>query len=502
LQPTLDFAKATTQKQFQVHLVTSNFYARWRAQHAPAAALRDGALPPPEKLLQTIWQQQRLRRDQLRTLDGQPLRVLHPGFASVEGGPDFRGAVLRFGAAAPVSGDVEIDVRDTGWRAHGHDQNPAFKHVLLHVVWEGKSSSARPPTLSLRDVLDAPLPELSMQLEPLSLRTLPESSLGKCCAPLRELEAAALQTLLREAAQVRLHNKAAQFRARAQHVGWEQSLWEGLFRALGYKHNSWPMQQLAESRSRWMAGATSPLTIQSRLLGLSGLLPVELQRSRSTTAEYLRRIWDSWWREQDAFSNDILPRSLWRLHGLRPANHPQRRLALAAHWAQDETLVARIESWCQSPIPDGLLLASLTKIFAVKRDDFWFWHWTFRSARLKKPQPLLGENRSTDLAVNVVLPWLLARAASGQNARLCQEISRRYHAWPAAEDNSVLKLARQRLLGNSPGLAVGFKTAGAQQGLLQVVRDFCDHTPATCAGCGFPELVRNWCLENRATARV
>lgn len=453
--------------------------------------LREGPDAPPEKLLQAIWQQQRLRRDQLVTLDGQSVRVLHPGFGSVEGGPDFRGAVLQFGGSAPVSGDIEVDLHDTGWRAHGHDRNPAFKNVILHVVWDGKISATRPPALVLRTVLDAPLSELNFQLEHNSVRTLPENLRGKCCAPLRELEAPALQGLLQEAAHVRLQNKAAQFHARAQHVGWEQALWEGLFRALGYKHNVWPMQQLAESRARWNAGVVSPLTLQARLLGLSGLLPAELNRNKSGADDYLRQIWDGWWRERDALADCAVPRSLWRLHGLRPANHPQRRLALAAHWAQDDTLVERIETWCHAARPARQLLPSLAKIFAVPRDDFWLWHWTFRSARLQKPQPLLGEARVTDLAMNVVLPWLHARAGAGGNEKLCREIESRYDVWPAAEDNSVLKLARQRLLGK-PSAAAIFKTAGAQQGLLQIVRDFCEHANATCEGCNFPELVRSW----------
>lgn len=233
----LDFARATAQKQFQVRSPSTNQYARWRAQQGWAASLHETPDAPPEKLLQSIWQQQRLQREQLKTLDGQPVRVLHPGFASVEGGPDFRGAVLQFGDAAPGSGDVEVDLRDSGWRAHGHDQNPAFKHVILHVVWDGKPSTARPPTLSLRDVLDAPLAELALQLEHHSIRALPADLSGRCCAPLRELDAATVNALLREAAHVRLQNKAAQCRARARHVGWEQALWEGLFRALGYKQN-------------------------------------------------------------------------------------------------------------------------------------------------------------------------------------------------------------------------------------------------------------------------
>lgn len=497
----LDFARASAQKQFQVQPAIPNFYACWRTQNNCTAAVHEALAPPPEKLLQAIWQHQRLRRDQLCTLDGQPIRVLHPGFGSVEGGPDFRDAVIRFGDRAPISGDVEVDVHDTGWRAHRHDRNAAFQRVILHVVWEGKPSATRPPTLLLHDVLDAPIQELRLQLEHHSLRTLPETSLGKCCAPLRELAPGALLTLLREAAHVRLYNKAALFRARAQHVGWEQVLWEGLFRALGYKHNIWPMQQLAEARARWAAGPASLLTIQARLLGLSGLLPTELNRKQPGADEYLRGVWDSWWREQDMFSDYALPRGLWRLHGLRPANHPHRRLALAAHWAQDEALVAKIEAWCHAPLAAGKLRAALAKIFAVKHDDFWFWHLTFRSARLKKPLPLLGEARVTDLAINVVLPWLLARAVAGGNEKLRKEIEARYDSWPAAEDNSVLKLARQRLLGKSRAAASSLQSACVQQGLLQVGRDFCDLANATCAGCQFPELVRIWQLKTGATLK-
>ena len=475
-----------------------NTYARWRARNSFAAALRDSPDAPPEKLLQSIWQHQRLRRDQLTTLDGQRVRVLHPGFASVEGGPDFREAVIQFGNTAPTSGDIEVDIRDSGWRAHGHDKNPAFKNVILHVVWDAKPPASHPPTLCLSKVLDAPLAELSLQLEHNSIRALPENLLGKCSAPLRELDTDTLATLLNQAAHVRLQNKAAHLRARAQHVGWEQSLWEGLFRALGYKHNVWPMQHLAETRSLWRRGADSAFKIQSRLLGLSGLLPAELSRTKSGADEYVRRVWDDWWRERDAFSENILPRSTWRFHGLRPANHPQRRLALAAHWASDEGFVGRIENWCQSEIPNKALLDSLAKILSVGRDDFWLSHWTFRSARMTKPQPLLGEQRVTDLAVNVILPWLWIRAVEGDNTKLKLEMERRYNAWPAAEDNSILRLARQRLLGRSAMGRSGLNTAAAQQGLLQIVRDFCDHSNATCDGCSFPELVKSWNAKTHA----
>jgi hypothetical protein len=104
---------------------------------------------------------------------------------------------------------------------------------------------------------------------------------------------------------------------------------------------------------------------------------------------------------------------------------------------------------------------------------------------------LLGTTRVTDLAVNVVLPWLWSRANEGRSLPVRKRIERRYFAWPPAEDNSVLRLARQRLLGGaSPKL---FSNAATQQGLLQVVRDFCDHSNSICDACKLPVVLRACC---------
>jgi len=483
---------------------SENFYAAWRSRYIATDVLRDENDLPSERLLQAAWQHQRLQRDQLKTTGGIPVRIFHPGFISVEGGPDFGNAVLQIGDLPARSGDVEIDLRSSGWRAHGHDRNPNFQNVILHVVWENDgppdSRSAttenRPPALVMRNVLDAPLAELSLSLENEPRRSLPENLRGKCCAPLRELDEARLTELLHAAARVRFQLKAEQFRARARHAGWEQVLWEHLFRALGYKHNAWPMQHLAELKSRWSRGANTAFELQARLLGVSGLLPEELTRAQKSTDNYLRRIWDGWWRERDAFSDCLLPRAAWKFHGLRPANHPQRRLGLAAHWlAAAADLVQKLEAWIAQknnvdPLTPARAVDSLCEILEVDQDDFWSWHWTFRSARMEKPAPLLGATRVTDLAVNVILPWLWVRAAEGENEKLRRVIEQRYFAWPAAEDNSVLKLARQRLLG--VGKTRALRTAAAQQGLMQIVRDFCEHSNAVCENCRFPELVRSF----------
>ncbi|HEX7653932.1 MAG TPA: DUF2851 family protein [Verrucomicrobiae bacterium] len=485
-----------------------NFYEVWR-RSCRALMLRDENGLPPEKLVQSIWQQQRLRRAEFKTVAGQALRVLHPGFRSAEGGPDFQAAVIQFAGEAPISGAVEVDLQTTGWHAHGHDINPSFKGVILHVVWEAPKTAAAKsasghPVLVLQDYLDAPLAELALALE--QDLGLPEALRGKCAAPLRELSPERLTALLLAAAKVRFQTKAETMLARARQTGWEQVLWEFLFRALGYKNNIWPMLTLAETRARWQSAleksgtpATQLLNTQARLLGVSGLLPVELTRSQKAADSFLRQAWDIWWRERDALADCTLPRALWHFHGMRPANHPQRRLALAAHWLSDTRLIAELENWISTPLaappePPGRQarqwLASLQKILQVPRDEYWSWHWTFNSARLPKAQPLLGAGRVTDLAINVILPWLWLRAREGKNQKLQQVIEYRLSHWPAAEDNAILKLARQRLLGTSNAKIL--PGAAGQQGLMQIVRDFCEHSNAVCADCRFPDLVRSW----------
>jgi len=461
-------------------------YSEWRLESGFVPLLRDSGDCPPEKLLQAVWQHQRVLRDRLATLDGRPLRVLHPGFQNHSGGPDFRDAVIQFGDSEPVVGDVEVDLRSSGWRAHGHHSNPAFSRVVLHVVWE-PGQPGHLATLCLSGSLDAPIGELSLWLATETNPAFPEEYAGRCSAHLKNWEAGKLEGLLHLAARSRLDAKASQFRARARQSGWEQVLWEAAFRALGYRHNSWPMQRLGELRERWCEPEGEPVHFQARLFGLGGLLPGDLRPGSADNGRYLLRLWDQWWRERDRFGDVMLPTHLWQFRGQRPANHPHRRLALASHWAARGDLAKRVEAWCARELSDSDLATSLWEELRVPSDPFWDWHSTLRSSRLSRPQPLLGQTRVTELAVNVILPWLWARALEGRNYPLQARIEKRYYAWPSGEDNSVLRQARLRLLGNLP--ARGLRGAAAQQGLLQIVRDFCDHSTSLCTDCKFPSFI-------------
>jgi hypothetical protein len=468
-----------------VQAVLDTFYAQSRVQTGAVAWLRDDEDSPPESLLQSIWQHQRLRRMELFTTDGRPVNVLHPGFRNWEGGPDFRGAIIQIGGET-ITGDIEVDLRRGGWHTHGHDRNPNFGNVVLHVIWEGdRPASGGPVALSLKSRLDAPLGELSLWLGAQPAQLIPESWRGRCCRAFRGVALPKLGDFLHQAARVRLQGKAARFEARAKEAGWDQALWEGLLRALGYKNNVWPMQRLGELRHLCVSVPGLP-GIQARLFGLSGLLPAELPRGSASSRAQLRQLWDEWWRERDALAEHVLPRAAWRLSGLRPANHPHRRLALGSHWLVNPQLPARLLQWSAREIAPKQCAASVLEILCPPPDGFWDWHYTLTSARSRQRLPLLGQTRVTDLVVNVILPWAWAQTKGTKQ----KEIERRYFAWPAAQDNSVLKLARQRLLGGA--LARNVPGAAAQQGLMQIVKDFCETSNSLCEDCKLPGMVEEW----------
>lgn len=482
--------RKATGKVVKVPGIPDQFYAGWRARFLQTVALHESFHGlPSERFLQTLWQHQRLQRESLRTLDGRVVLILHPGFWNHEAGPDFHDALIQFDHDFPLTGDVEIDLLTTGWHSHGHERNPAYSRVILHVVWDAvQPTRAAPPTLVLKSCLDSPVEELRHWLGVDA--ALPEHLAGRCLPSLRDLSDSEIAELLRQAAHVRLRRKGQELAARARDCGWEQALREGLFGGLGYKHNAWPMRRLAELLPQLTDSRATPRSfeLQTRLLGVGGLLPHDVSGARPVADRYLREAWDLWWREKAALDPISLPPRIWRFHGSRPANHPQRRLALATQWVVDDAFVRNLETWLARDVSDRELQSSLFELMRGQPDTFWSWHWNLRTPRLDKPQPLLGPQRATDLAVNVVLPWLWMRAVVGQNEQLRAVAEHRYFAWPAAADNAVLRLARQRMLGK--GRRHLFRRAAPQQGLLQIERDFCEQSNALCQHCPMPEWLQ------------
>ena len=134
--------------------------------------------PPPlsEALLARLWAGQRFPSSALVTTEGVRLRVLHPGIAGRGAGPDFRDAIIA-ASGRLLRGDVELHQRSSDFRAHGHDGDPRYGHLVLHVVFTDDAAErirfhggAKPvPVVALASWLEQRTGELSAWLASPSL---------------------------------------------------------------------------------------------------------------------------------------------------------------------------------------------------------------------------------------------------------------------------------------------------------------------------------------------
>ena len=193
--------------------------------------------PPPEPLneseLSWIWAGQRYPAGALQLVDGGALRVIHPGRAGGGAGPDFLDAVIEIDGRA-VRGDVELHVRASGFRAHGHDCDPAYDGVVLHVVFradDGRrtrlSSGIEAPVAAFAPWLEGRTEEIERWLAAEPLWREP------CQAAIGRLGEEDVRAALREAGEERFTARVAALRALADELGEDEALWRVLFDVLG-----------------------------------------------------------------------------------------------------------------------------------------------------------------------------------------------------------------------------------------------------------------------------
>jgi hypothetical protein len=237
-----------------------------------------------ERQLHLVWRLGLHRRRGLLLEDGRPLDILFPGHPALCGGPDFRDALLRI-AGAEVVGDVELHLEPSGWRHHRHSGDSGFAGVVLHVALHRDAFAGRAVPYG-----GPAAPELTLEpyLE-LSVAELAAWTGGAESAP-GSADPDRILSRLEILGRVRFERRRRALDRVARLVGSEEALYREVMTALGYRRNKAPFGELAR------------LVPRARTLG----------RARPD----LERLYGA-----------VAPNLPWRLHGVRPANHPARRLA-------------------------------------------------------------------------------------------------------------------------------------------------------------------------------
>lgn len=428
---------------------------------------------PDELTLQALWFAGQMGRD-FTCVDGRSVKVVQFGHWNHGAGPDFLHTSVEIDGEL-WHGALELEHRMSDWEAHGHAVNKAFNQVVLHVVFvdEGKCHFTR--TADHREVPQVIVSE-AMLKEALNMPWVDVANAhpGRCYHPLAEMAVTDLDQLMIAASRHRAAMKARRRNRTIDVMGEQEWLWGALAETLGYRPNRLPMTLLAQRLPITQLRST-PEIAESILYGAAGFLSSQAHRDAAPDSrDYLRGLWEDWWQVRDEYEPTAERKIPWSFSGIRPVNHPHRRLSGLAQVCRRWPEFLRVSRSSQG-VED--YLKSL-------EDDYWSYHYTLSSKRSARKLGLIGAQRIRDFQINHLWPSRLIADD--------QAVWGRYLQLPAPALSEKVDKASVRLFGVTDRRKTYLRKAWQHQALLQIYQDFCLCDVSDCQQCPFPEQLAQW----------
>lgn len=412
-----------------------------------------------EDFLHFVWRHQYFNSKQLLTTSGAKISVLKPGYHNHLAGPDFKEASIQIGDME-WAGSVEIHIKSSDWKSHGHQGDPNYDNVILHVVYyhnqEILNENGQPiPTLELKGLIK---PGLLARYEKIvnSSFDIPCSELfskARSVTKLGMLES----TLIR-----RLERKGAEFSKilERNNQDWEQSTFEWLARGFGFKTNSENMLELAKTVPLKVLQKHADLKQWEALLfGASGLLNTS---DKNKYANELRREYAFLERKYEIKSN--LSYNQWHFSGVRPTNFPTIRIAQFAAMVHYNPNLFSIFTEFKS-------IKSLQKLLSVNQSEYWISHFNFGS-KSKRGSNGLSKTATRSLMINTIAPLLVAYSEYKESDDMLDLAMNVLMSLPV-EDNHIIRKWQD--------LGWNVNSSFDTQGLIELYNEYC--TPKRCMHC-------------------
>ena len=372
-----------------------------------------------EEFLYYIWEN-RLTDKGLNTTEGEAVDIVATGYRNTDSGPDYLEAKIRIGDKL-WAGHVEIHVKSSDWNRHGHQNDKAYKNVILHVVFENDMHVNEIPTLELKGHFDESLFAQYQRL--ISSKTwIPcEKSIAK--APvftrLSWLDRIAVERLESKSETVTKILEANQF-------DWEDALYKLLMRYFGLKVNNEAFEYLANILpfKTLLKHADNLLQVEAMLMGCAGFLEYDF------TEEYPLLLKREFAVMHAKFNLLTMPAERWRFLRLRPSNFVTIRLAQMAQLIhKNGCLFSKIKAAKDT--------AEIKTLFDVEASEYWKTHYRFEVPAESKPKHL-GNTTADVLIINAVTPLLFCYGKLHKDESAC-DTAMRFLEETQAEDNAIIR---------------------------------------------------------------
>lgn len=405
-----------------------------------------------ERLMQYIWQHRLLRPGAMSTVDGRRVDIIDPGRLNTASGPDFFNAKVRIGTDMWV-GDVEIHVRASDWHRHGHDNDPAYESVILHVVDADDDCIRRPNGEVIPQMRLPAAPDFRRHYDALVMRAdidLP------CREVIMQLPSIYITDWLTALGMERLYNKADRIDSLMQAYGGDQyeALYITLARTLGFGVNAEPFERLARATPLrfLLKHADNLLSVEAMLFGQSGLLSAADPNGAYASA--LSREYDFMKVKFDLKAPTDLN---WKRSGMRPQNSPHRRIALLAAYVSKLTMLAGLLIDCEE-------VEDVTRAFDMDLQGYWADHFNFSPLPSRQGRGV-GATALRGIVINAAIPYIFAYGRSHGRDELCQRAVEMLQSLNPETNSKVTVFT-----------SVGVKCPDAftSQALVELRREYCE----------------------------
>ena len=414
-----------------------------------------------EKLYHYLWKN-KIKGNFLRDIDGLEIEIIDPGIHNLDAGPDFFNAKLKIEGVEWI-GNVEIHVKASDWYRHGHEEDPAYDNVILHVVGiSDKRITREDGTL---------LPQVEFTFPESFYRILADLSTQtdnvRCASYLSALPKLTVTDWLETLSIERLQQKSTRILEIRKQTGgdWEQTCFILLARGLGFGLNGDPFEQLAKSLPLKLLHHHSDnlMQLEALLFGQAAMLDPSLYMFD----EYFQLLCREYYFLSKKYSLRPIHPGQWKYSRTRPHNFPHRRIALLAGTAYGGfSLFTRLLESVRD-------LDRLLDVFDLHAEGYWETHYSFDGCSGMVPKELSASSKSL-LAINVAIPLLYAYAAITGNFELGEKAAgMMYELKP--ENNSYVRQWKT--------LGIGAKDASASQALIHLRKEYCDK--GKCMFCRF-----------------
>jgi len=407
-----------------------------------------------EALLQLIWQHSLYNTTELKTTDGESVTVSFAGKRNTDAGPDFLEAKVRVGKTLLV-GHIEMHINSSDWIKHKHQNDPAYKNIILHVVYKNdKTVDTNAPTLELQGHIPAHILKQYQHLI-YAKTTIP------CAKQLHTVKDITKHSWLSRMLAERWEDKLGDWKELLDKTAgdWSQLLYWRTAANFGFKTNSSPFLLLAQSIPLNVIAKhrENLLQIEALLFGQAGMLnkkyedpyPVALQREYTFL--------------QKKYKLTPIPVHLWKFMRLRPANFPTIRIA------QFATLVHQSIHLFSKIIETGTI-KEINPLLDITAGGYWDTHFRFDEPKTRHSKKHVGIASVQNIIINTVAPIQFLYAQQQGTTKQQEKALQLLESVPA-EKNKIVGMWE----------TTGWKAENAaqSQALIQLWNNYCSSKRCT-----------------------